>query len=552
MGSTAQRSRKPIEKLASRMKKGSTLSVGEAFTQAIKLMNAEQYTEAEKICNEIKRVRPRSLDVHNILGAIAFKTKKTEEAATHFSRVINLKADHHEARLNLAKMLSVLEQWEDAARHYQILAKALDTNADVLMSYARIQLRLHRFDGALDTYEKLRRIHPSMDIVETEIAEVFLKSNQIEKAEEMYNTVLARTPDFAPALINLAVVRDLQGRMDDVPELLEKTIQFQPENTSAHFHYALALLTRERFSEGWNEYTWRFRQPQTSTLHHKFDLPFWGGEPLQNQKLLIWTEQGPGDEILALSMLPETLARGADCTLVCSERLAPLFKRSFPEVTIVYREEVLGGKNNEIRADYQASLSHLGQQLRQNMDAFPGRNAYLKADADLTQELRVRYRGEAKKPLVGISWRSANVLAGPEKSTALEDWIDILRTPDVRFVSLQYGDHEEEVSAVRAAANIDILTDSTVNPLKNMDRFAAQVAAMDLVISVSNTTVHVAGAMGRPVWTLVPSSVGRIWYWFLERTNSPWYPSMRLFRQKRNSDWKGTLDEVVQALAQWH
>jgi tetratricopeptide (TPR) repeat protein len=530
---------------------GKAMTIGQAFTETITLMNAGRHNEAQKICNDILKVRPDSFDAHNILGGIAFKTRKPNEAVAHFARVVELKPDHHEARLNLAKILFDLERWEDAERHYALLADTVDKNADVLTRCARVQLKLHKYDEAIRTYQKALDIHPSTDVVQTAIAEVYLKAGKIKDAEDAYTSVLLRSPEFAPALINLAVVRDIQGHMDDVLELQENVIRTQPDHADAHYHHAQALLTRERFTEGWAEYTWRFRQPQTSTLHDKFDAPFWNGEPLQDKQLLIWTEQGPGDEILISSMIPDALALGARCTLVCSERLAPLFRRSFPDIDIVGREKILSGGESAVDATFQASLSHLGLQLRQDIDAFPVKNEYLKADSELAQELRVRYQAGTATPLVGISWRSANVLAGPEKSSALAAWANVLRVPNLRFVSLQYGNHQKEIADVKAATGTDIVVDSTIDPLIDMDRFAAQVAAMDLIISVSNTTVHVAGAQGRTVWTLVPSSVGRIWYWFLERTNSPWYSSMRLFRQGRNSGWGGTLDDVAQALSRW-
>ena len=530
---------------------GKAITIGQAFTEAITLLNAGRYSEAQKICGDILKARPDSFDAHNILGGIAFKARKPNDAVAHFARVVELKPDHHEARLNLAKILCDLEKWDDAERHYALLADTQNKNADVLMSCARVQLKIHKYEEAVRTYQKALDIHPSADVVQTAIAEVYLKAGKTKDAEDAYTSVLARSPEFAPARINLAVVRDIQEDMVGVLELLEEVIRTHPENADAHYHHALALLTRERFAEGWAEYTWRFHQPQTSTLHDKFDAPFWDGEPLRDKHLLIWTEQGPGDEIFISSMIPDVLALGARCTLVCSERLAPLFRRSFPDIDIVCREQILAGGGKAIDATYQASLSHLGRHLRQNADAFPASNDHLKADTELTHELRARYQAGSAKPLVGISWRSANVFAGSEKSIALAAWTDALRVPNLRFVSLQYGNYQKEIDEVKASTGADFVVDSTIDPLIDMDRFAAQVAAMDLVISVSNTTVHVAGAQGRPVWTLVPSSVGRIWYWFLERTNSPWYPSMRLFRQSRNTGWDNTIEEIAQALTRW-
>ena len=533
------------------MSKNGAMTVGQAFSQSITLMNAGRYAEAKKICEDIKRVRPLEPDVHNLLGGLAFKMGHAVEATTHFSRVLELKPDHNEARLNLARVLRDLQQWTEAATHFEHLASTAGNNADILMDCARVQVKAKQYDDAIRTFEKAIAVHPLADLVQTELAEAFLKKGDITNAEKNYTAILARTPTYPYALINLAVVRDIQGRMDEVLVLQEDAIRADPNNADAHTHHGLALLARERFTEGWDEYAWRFRRTHTTTLHDRFDMPYWEGEPLQGRHLLIWTEQGPGDEILIASMIPNVLAQGAKCTLVCTARLASLFRRSFPSVDILLREHIVAGTAKAPGADFQASLSHLGRSLRQGLPAFPSEGAYLKADPELTDHLRTGYQAGVDKPLIGISWRSANPAAESEKSTTLADWTDLLSIPDLRFVSLQYGHHTPEIEAAKKATGAEIIVDPSVDPLTDLDRFAAQVAAMDLVISVSNTTVHVAGGLGRPVWTLVPASVGRIWYWFLERTNSPWYPSMRLFRQNRGAGWTPVLSEVARALALW-
>jgi hypothetical protein len=159
-------------------------------------------------------------------------------------------------------------------------------------------------------------------------------------------------------------------------------------------------------------------------------------------------------------------------------------------------------------------------------------------------------RGEEGTALIGISWRSTNPLAGPEKSIALSpDWYPVLQQKGVRFVSLQYGDVTEELAEVQREAGIEILCDPSLDPTRDVDGFAALVAAMDLVISTSNTTVHVAGGMGIPTWILVPPAYGRPWYWFEKGETSPWYPGVRLLRSQ--GDWRALMTQAAENLAQW-
>ncbi|MCB2107823.1 MAG: hypothetical protein KDE14_09000, partial [Rhodobacteraceae bacterium] len=154
------------------------------------------------------------------------------------------------------------------------------------------------------------------------------------------------------------------------------------------------------------------------------------------------------------------------------------------------------------------------------------------------ESFRSKYAARAEaKPLVGISWHSANPMAQASKSMALADLAPLLRNIDATFVSLQYGNHESELKAFAKNFGIHVVHDGTVDPLSDMDSFVAQVAAMDRVLTVSNTTAHVAGALGTPCWTMVPASYGRLWYWFLETASSPWYASMVLSRVRHGETW---------------
>jgi ADP-heptose:LPS heptosyltransferase len=133
----------------------------------------------------------------------------------------------------------------------------------------------------------------------------------------------------------------------------------------------------------------------------------------------------------------------------------------------------------------------------------------------------------------------------------LDLWDDILRVPGITFVSLQYGPHSTDIEAARKRTGANIVIDSTIDSSGDLDGFAAQVAAMDLVISVSNTTVHMAGALARPVWVLTPTGPGAHWYWFRERADSPWYPAARLFRQDTRGSWEEPVAAVTRELQQW-
>jgi ADP-heptose:LPS heptosyltransferase len=259
---------------------------------------------------------------------------------------------------------------------------------------------------------------------------------------------------------------------------------------------------------------------------------------------LIWCDQGVGDAILHSTMLADLRPIAGAVRIETDPRLVPLFVRSFP-----WAEAVASGAEGERDADvdFQVSAGSLGRFLRPTRQSFPPAAPFLRAAPAAVAALRARYREAAGgRPLVGLSWRSS---ASRFKNAPLAEWGPILATGG-HFVSLQYGETAADIEAASAVTGIRVAVDPSVDPLLDLDAFAAQVAAMDLVVTTSNTTAHVAGALGIPCWVMVPKGRGALWYWFDDADRSPWYGSVRLFHQEGMFDWAATIRRVGDALAQ--
>jgi hypothetical protein len=197
-------------------------------------------------------------------------------------------------------------------------------------------------------------------------------------------------------------------------------------------------------------------------------------------------------------------------------------------------------------------VGSIGQWLRQDESCFKkSKPSYLLACPDKVSKLRNKYQQLAKgKQLVGISWKSVNQRVGKIKSTSLKDWTVILSQPNYYFINLQYGDVNAEIEEYTSGNKTSIYIDKEINSLMSLDDFTAQVSALDLIISTSNTTVHVAGALGKEVWTLLPYISD--WKWMLNREDTPWYPTMKLFRQSKIGGWQKVFLRVNQALLQYN
>jgi hypothetical protein len=196
--------------------------------------------------------------------------------------------------------------------------------------------------------------------------------------------------------------------------------------------------------------------------------------------------------------------------------------------------------------DYQVAAGSLGRWWRLDEASFPKRSSFLVADPVKTDTLRQRYRDGSESRIIGISWHSANKDIGDEKSMQIMDLAPLARMSGICLVDLQYGDSDMDRAQFEAETGVSVIRDKEIDSLKDLDGFAAQVAAMDLIVSISNTTVHVAGALGVPAWVLLPNAP--MWRWMIDRDDTPWYPLVRLFRQNKRGDWPGVMEKVTVAL----
>lgn len=300
----------------------------------------------------------------------------------------------------------------------------------------------------------------------------------------------------------------------------------------AHQNRALFLLSQGHLAEGWKEYEYRIKGEGRIT-YDRFPVRRWAGESLTGKNVMVWLEQGVGDQIFAAGMLPDLIAIAESVTLFCTRRLVPVFRRSFPTVTVHRVGEPVPERIRSWAFDCQMSIADLGLAFRRTLN-FEGK-PYLKADPERVAELRAEYAPNGER-LVGVTWTSGNPDHGKAKSMDLTTLLPALSTEGTVYVSLQYEPGDAG----------PLLLDPEVDQLLDLDAGLAQVAAMDRVITVSNTTAHMAGALGIPTTVLLPCGIGRLWYWHAQRTNSPWYPSLSLMRQIREDEWTDVIERLTQ------
>ena len=472
------------------------------------------------------------------------------------------------AWLTLANLYAETQRLDLAIQAIGHAIKAEPENAEYYTVLGNLLSQNGQLHEAISVHRKARALCPSHAKYLNNLGAVLLMSGAVTEAKEILSEAIQRDPMCAEYHFNLAQALDESGQPYDAIDALESALcvrqeygeayqslsvifadigwqvasrlcqerakELDPQNPYICFISGAINLAEGNFKVGWAEFESRFamwsdlRYRQKGVAPRSTPPQIWGGENLTGKTILVWTEQGIGDEVLYSGMLPDLVSMSGKVVFQCSRRMVPIFQRSFP--TIDVRASPTPDSNLTelgITADYQSSLVSLGRYLRPSFESFPHRQSYLKYDDERVSELRSRY---GAGPLVGISWQSQAPQIGQKKSINLADLAPALKVPGVRFVSLQYGDCAQEVQSVSKELGVEIIHDPSVNPLKDMDTFFAQVAAMDLIISTSNTTAHVAGAIGRPTWVMLRPGATSLWYWFKDRNDSPWYPSVRLFR----------------------
>ncbi len=458
----------------------------------------KKWGRAEEIAREGLQVHPESAILHNTLGLITLDQRRLDEAETLFRRAVQLKPEHGEIQVNLGRVLHEIGAFDEAK---SVLTKVIDRFPlpNALILRAAISIECGRFDAASDDIEAAASMNANHGELCNAKALLAFAQGRLDDAYGFFDQVIRDATDVADARVNRGVIRLLQGRIKD----------------------------------GWEDYAMRHKRRWARSVKRPFPYPDWHGEDLSGKTLLVWGEQGLGETILCGSLIPHLLGEAGHLVLECNQRLVRLFQQSFPEAKIVVQTDPPGEALKKVSVDYVSSafdvLLHRCPDLSQQ--GIP--SAYLKADENQVHQLRDKYKSVTNgKFLVGLSWGSPKAANARMKGVAPENWSDLLNVPDVAFVNLQYGAGREAMNDVAAQSGATLISDPDIDQDSDLDQAANQIAALDMVITVSNTTAHLAGALGQLTWVILPPiGPGSSWYWFVGREDSPWYPQVQLFRR---------------------
>ena len=513
------------------------------FSLGLVLKKQSKLGEAVNAYYKVLEIDPKNADAYNNLGNILGSSGQLEEAIDFYRKALEINPNYIRTYNNLSIALQRQGKLAEAIDMYYQVLEIDSTDVGTCRNLGALLTEQGKFEEAIDAYYKALEIDSTDPGTYNNLGILLKEQGKFGEAIDNYCKVLEIAPNYADAYNNLGNVLQLQGNLEDAEVAYKKALEINPQFSEAHKNLGMLLLLTGAFKLGWKKYEWRWRCHDFPSENRNFPQPLWDGTSLSNKFILVWAEQGIGDEIMFANMLDTLSQMEVKIIAECEERLVPLFQRSFPEIQFVSREPKPNPILLDKDIDYQIPIGSLAQWLRTNEDQFPDKESYLLALSEKVSQLRNKYAKLTNdKLLIGISWKSINHGIEKGKNTILENWTPILSQPDCFFVNLQYGDIKQEIDEYHSSTGILIYTDQEINPLTNLDDFAAQISALDLIISISNTTAHMSGALGKKAWALLPYIPD--WRWMLKREDTPWYPTMKLFRQHQINDWHDVFQQV--------
>ena len=490
---------------------------------------------------------PQTAEYWFELGSVLSKLQRVGAAESAYREALARDARHAMAWFNLGNLLKTGDDLGPAIECYRSAVACEPAFADAHGRLAYALYKAGRYDEARPSFDSALSLRPDMVEAHHNLGLLLLETGRSAEALKSFEQALAIDPTIVETQACVAHALREQGRLDEAIIKYDAVLAQHPEFSDAVTNRSYALLMREDYEGGWAAYERRFSCGAMAP--RGFPFPPWQGEPPAGKRILVYAEQGLGDEIMFASCIPDLLQAGAQCVIECNTRLAGIFRRSFNGAVIH------GGAKNDDKAwirklppiDYQVAVGSLPSFFRRVATDFPALRAYLAADAGRVDFWHKKLAASAVVR-VGIAWRGGTPRSRQfTRSTALPQWLPSLSVPGIAFHALQYGDIAGELEEVRrlGGASIGEFGDA----IQDLDELAAIISSLDLVLSIDNTVAHLAGALGTTVWTLLPESPE--WRYPRRGSAMPWYPSMRLFHRGVGEGWEPVIERVAAELARF-
>ena len=502
-----------------------SVSVPDAVQLAISQFQAGHRAEVESLCLKIMEVEPENPDALHLTGVLAHLAGKHGIALALIEKAVRCNPVQAQFHYNLGVVYGALRNGAAALGEYRDAARLEPGHASAWLNLGNSLLETDQFDEAIAAYQR----H------------------------------LQNKPHDPAATLALAIALYSARRFADAAPQYERSVALAPADARAHWEHAHLLLMTRDYARGWEEYEYRFAAAGSNVWNYPYPFPRWDGEPLAGKTIVLHGEQGLGDEIMFASIYPEVMAEAKHLIICCQPHLAPLFCTSFPGATVhqqlradedAWTRRPVPWLNLTAPVHYQIPFGSLARIRRLRDVDFPAHKGYLKSDTAKTRVWAAKL-GALKGLRVGLCWAANPAIQDAvaarrsrKKSLTLQTLETLLEVDGIACVSLQTWEAAKQVADAAPATRARILDVSA--DLQDFSDTAALMMNLDLIITVDTSVAHLAGALGRPVWILLPWQAD--WRWHDAGAGSEWYPSARLYRQSALEDWASAVERVKKDL----
>ena len=484
------------------------------FTKACHYADAGHYSESLDIFHKLENLFPDEAALYFLMGMCEYEIKKLANARSSLERCLQINP-----RLNQANQL-----------------------------LGNILRDLREFNLAIDSYKREISLNPNYPDVLNDLGMLYFIKDDYDKAKDAYDQAVKIDSSYADPYQNMAMIHIRQKKFGEAKKLLKIAIKLKANNYEAIA--ALANLKKHicEFDGAWQLYQHRF-ELELKNEKKFFKKSTWADKLIEDKKIYLYCEQGIGDQILYGTMFREAFEMKNKFIVSVDERLLSIFNRSFSQ----YKNVDFISKDDEVNEslfDMQLAIGDLGKFFRKSKDAFKAITpCYFQSDEVKRNALRTQFITR-KRITCGIAWKSISNKVGSDKSLDLRELAPILNLRDISFVDLQYGDTLKEREALKKESGIDINKVEDIDNFNDIDGLSSLIDACDFIVTISNVTAHIAGALGKKVFLMVPYSKGRCWYWHDGLKTSLWYPSIQVFTQTETGDWSVPINQIKEKIVE--
>jgi tetratricopeptide (TPR) repeat protein len=509
----------------------------QALDAALVHHRAGRLHDAEAIYRQILTADPRHADALHLLGVIASQVGRQDVAVDLIGQAIAVDGRQADYFANFGVALAELGRLDEATVAYQ---RAISLNPRAAGAFNNLGNAFQRkgvINAAVSCFQQAITLKADFADPHYNLGNISLAAGRLEKAVAHYRQALALRPDWPVVFNNLGNALCALGEFDIATDTARQALALHPADPLAHWNFGLMLLRTGDLPRGLAEYEWRWQTKELGLSRAPFRQPQWDGSDLNGRRILLYSEQGFGDTLQFIRYLPMVKARGGQIIVACQPELLGLLQ----QIDGVEQRVAAGQPAPEF--DVHCPLASLPAALNTELATIPADVPYLHADNDRTSRWRERL-ASLHGLKVGLAWAGrASHPHDLRRSMSLEKLAPLAQVPGVTLISLQKGVASSQAQTARTAGvNLIDWTDE----LKDFSDTAALIANLDLIITVDTAVAHLGGAMGKPVWVLLP--IVPDWRWMLHREDSPWYPTLRLFRQAKYEDWSAPVTRVTEEL----